>query len=107
MRWVGRKPSESRTVLTPSNVKEGSFIRHYPDGRLVGVEPGCEMLFRPEPPDTRGDGTVPHQSGAGPAGNIRQLFETRGYDHQGSYRSEDMLMLTLRLIVRIVQGISQ
>jgi len=107
VRWVGRKPSESRTVLTPSNVKEGSFIRHYPDGRLVGVEPGCEMLFRPEPPDTRGDGTVPHQSGAGPAGNIRQLFETRGYDHQGSYRSEDMLMLTLRLIVRIVQGISQ
>jgi hypothetical protein len=48
--------------------------------------------------------TVPHQSGAGPAGKVQQLFETRGYDHQHCY-NEDMLMLTLRLIVRIVQGL--
>lgn len=105
VRWVGRKPPESRAALTPASVKDGKFIRHYPNGRLVGVEPGGQMLFRPEPPDTRGDGTVPNQSGAGPAGKIQQLFETRGYDHQGSYKSEDMLMLTLRLIVRIVQGL--
>lgn len=105
VRWVGRKPAESRIALTPANVGTGKFIRHYPDGRLIGVESGCQMLFRPEPPDTRGDGTVPYQSGAGPAGKIRHLFETRGFDHQGSYNSEDMLMLTLRLIVRIVQGL--
>lgn len=104
VRWVGYKPPGSRSTLTPARVKEGKFIRHYPDGRLVDIEPGCQMLFRPEPPDSRGDGTVPHQSGAGPAGKIQQLFETRGYDHQGSYNTEDMLMLTLRLIVRIIQG---
>lgn len=107
VRWVGRKPPTLHISLTPANVSTGKFIRHYPDGRLVGVEPGCQILFRPEPPDTRGDGTVPHQSGAGPAGKIRRLFETRGFDHQGSYNSEDMLMLTQRLIVRIVQGLSR
>ena len=62
------------------------------------------MFFRPEPPDACGDRTVPYQSGAGPAGKVEHLFETRGYDHQGSYNNDDMLMLTLRLVVRIVQG---
>jgi hypothetical protein len=50
---------------------------------------------------------VPHQSGAGPAGKVQHLFETRGYDHQGSYNNDDMLMLTLRLVVRIVQAVSR
>jgi hypothetical protein len=63
------------------------------------------MTFKPEPGDTRGDGTVPCQSGAGPAGKVRQLFETRGYDHQGSYNNHDMLMLTLHLIVKIAQEV--
>jgi hypothetical protein len=63
------------------------------------------LHFKPEPPDTRGDRTVPRQSGAGPADKVQHLFETRGYGHQGAYNNEDMLMLTLRLVVRIVQGI--
>jgi pimeloyl-ACP methyl ester carboxylesterase len=108
VRWVGRKPSGSRTALTPVNVKAGTFSRHDPEGgRLVEIEPGCQMLFKPDPPDTRGDRTVPYQSGAGPGGKVQHLFETRGYDHQGSYNNEDMLMLTLRLIVRIVQGLPE
>ena len=105
VRWVGRKQSASRTVLTPANVSAGKFSRHDPEGgRLVDVQPGCPVLFKPDPPDAHGDRTVPHQSGAGPAGKIRHLFETRGYDHQGSYNNEDILLLTLRLVVRIVQG---
>jgi hypothetical protein len=47
---------------------------------------------------------VPSESGAGPAGKVQHLFETRGYDHQGAFNNEDVLMLTLRLVVRIVQG---
>jgi hypothetical protein len=35
---------------------------------------------------------------------VQHLFQTQGYNHQGSYNNEDMLMLTLRLVVRIVQG---
>jgi hypothetical protein len=47
---------------------------------------------------------VPAPSGAGPAGKVQHLFRTQGYDHQGAYNNDDMLMLTLRLVVRIVQG---
>jgi pimeloyl-ACP methyl ester carboxylesterase len=108
IRWVGRRQAGLRTVLTPANVGAGKLSRHDPDGgRFVDVDPECSVLFKPDPPETRGDRTVPHQSGAGPAGKVQHLFETRGYDHQGSYNNEDMLMLTLRLIVRIVQGVSR
>lgn len=106
VRWVGQRQSGSRTVLTTANVSTGKFSRHDPGGgRLVDVDPKCSVLFKPDPPDARGDRTVPHQSGAGPAGKVQHLFETRGYDHQGSYNNSDMLLLTLRLIVRIVQGL--
>jgi pimeloyl-ACP methyl ester carboxylesterase len=105
VRWVGRRTSGLRTVLTPANVSAGKLSLHDPEGgRLVEVDHDCAVLFKPDPPDARGDRTVPHQSGAGPAGKVQQLFETRGYDHQHCY-NEDMLMLTLRLIVRIVQGL--
>jgi hypothetical protein len=94
------------TALTPANIKNAKFAARQPGGmRLVDVDPVCSVLFKPEPPDCRGDRTVPSQSGAGPAGKVQLLFETKGYDHQGAFNHEDMLMLTLRLVDRIVQGI--
>jgi pimeloyl-ACP methyl ester carboxylesterase len=103
--WLGRRESGLRTVLTRANVSRAKLMRHHPEGgRHVEVDRECSILFKPEPPDCRGDRTVPFQSGAGPAGKVQHLFETHGYDHQGSYNNEDMLMLTLRLVVRIVQG---
>jgi hypothetical protein len=106
VRWLGRKESGSGAVLTRSNVSRAKFIRHHPDGeRVVAVDPGFAVRFVPEPPDSRGDGTVPGQSGVGPGGKVQLLFETRGYDHQTSFKNDSMLMLTLRLIVRIVQGL--
>jgi pimeloyl-ACP methyl ester carboxylesterase len=105
VRWLGRKESGLRTALTPANVSQANLTRNQRDGgRLVDVDPECSLLLRPEPPDSRGDSTVPSQSGAGPAGKVQHLFQTQGYNHQGSYNNEDMLMLTLRLVVRIVQG---
>jgi pimeloyl-ACP methyl ester carboxylesterase len=104
MRWVGRI-EVGRTVLTAANVAQAELSVNYVEGaRLVTVEHDSQVLFKPETGDTRGDATVPHQSGAGPAGKVKQLFETRGYDHQGSYKHDDILMLTLRLIVKIVHG---
>lgn len=104
VRWVGRVEA-GRTPLTVANVAKATLSVNYSEGaRLVTVEHLTDVIFKPEPGDTRGDGTVPHQSGAGPAGKVRQLFETQGYDHQGSYNHDDMLLLTLRLIVKIVQG---
>jgi pimeloyl-ACP methyl ester carboxylesterase len=105
VRWLGRKETGLHTALTPANVNQAKFTAFQPQGgRLVDVDPACSLLFRPEPPDSRGDRTVPSESGAGPAGKVQHLFETRGYDHQGAFNNEDVLMLTLRLVVRIVQG---
>lgn len=105
VRWVGQIES-GRTPLTVANVTNAKLtLTHVEGARLVTVENDSRVLFRPEPGDTRGDGTVPHQSGAGPVGKVKRLFETHGYDHQGSFNHDDMLMLTLRLIVKIVQGV--
>lgn len=104
VRWVGRTDAGG-TALTAANVANAKFRLNHVEGRLVTVAEGSQILFRPEPGDTRGDGTVPHQSGAGLAESVRRLFETHGYDHQGSYNHNEMLMLTLRLIVKIVQGV--
>lgn len=102
--WVARQTSSTGAVLTPSNVEKAQVVSHTNGGgRIVIVEGKTELRFEPEEQDTQGDGTVPRQSGAGPAGKIKQLFETRGYSHQESFKGEDMLMLTQYLIVKIVQ----
>jgi hypothetical protein len=104
VRWVAQLRSGSATALTASNVAAAQYLGHTKEGRrFVLVDGKTELHFEPERQDTRGDGTVPHQSGAGPADKVKQVFATRGYDHQASYNSPDMVLLTLRLIVKIVQ----
>ena len=104
VRWVARQPAGAAIALTTGNVGTADFRGHTPRGqRRVRVEEKAELLFELEEQDVRGDGTVPHQSGRGPSGKVKQVFATQGYDHQGSYNHPDMLMLTLRLIVKIVQ----
>lgn len=104
VRWVAQLQSGSETAMTASNVAAAQYLGHTQDGgRFVLVEGKTELHFQPEPQDTRGDGTVPHQSGEGPAGKVKQVFATRGYDHQGCYNCPDMILLTLRLIAKIVQ----
>jgi hypothetical protein len=94
-------------VVTAANLGAARFLGHTPAGqRRVRVEGKAELLFELQEQDARGDGTVPHQSGTGPSGKVRQVFATQGYDHQGSYKNQDMQMLTLRLIVKIVQEMS-
>jgi pimeloyl-ACP methyl ester carboxylesterase len=107
VRWVARQPTGPGVVVTAANVGAARFLGHTPLGqRRVRVEGKAELLFELEEQDARGDGTVPHQSGTGPSGKVRQIFATQGYDHQGSYKNQDVLMLTLRLIVKIVQEMS-
>lgn len=107
VRWVALQPSGSATALTPANLSAARYIGQSATGqRRVLVEGQTELRFSPDQQDARGDGTVPHQSGAGPAGKVKQMFATGGYDHQGSYNNEHMLMLTLRLINKIVQEIA-
>lgn len=60
--------------------------------------------FHIQPQDAPGDGTVNWQSGEAPGLNIKRLFCTTGYDHQGSYNDPNMRQLTFHLICKIVQG---
>lgn len=69
----------------------------------VFKSPVHSILFTPGEQDTSGDGTVSQQSGAGPAGKVRRIFRTNGFDHQSSYANEDMLKLTHHLICKIAQ----
>jgi len=104
VRWVARQQAGTTTVVTAANVSAARFIGHTGLGqRRVRLEGKTELLFGLEEQDARGDGTVPYQSGTGPRGKAKQVFATQGYDHQGSYKHPDMLLLTLRLVVKIVQ----
>lgn len=104
VRWVAWQQAGAATVVTAINVGAAAFLGHTELGqRRVRLEGKADLLFALEQQDARGDGTVPHQSGTGPRGKVRQVFATQGYDHQGSYKHSDMLMLTLRLVVKIVQ----
>jgi pimeloyl-ACP methyl ester carboxylesterase len=107
LRWSAPQRTGAALALTSANLAAARNIGNAPGGaRRVIVEEKSHLQFEPEPQESAGDGTVPHQSGAGPADKIKQIFATRGYDHQGAYNDEHMLMLTLRLIVRIVQELS-
>ena len=104
VRWVAWQQAGAVTAVTAANVGAAGFLNHTVLGqRRVRLEGKSELLFALEQQDARGDGTVPQQSGTGPRGKVRQVFATQGYDHQGSYKHPDMLMLTLRLVVKIVQ----
>ena len=107
VRWVARQGPGSACALTTANLAAATFLSHTASGqRRVLVEGKAELHFDPEGQDVGGDGTVPRLSGAGVASHVKQVFATRGYDHQGSYKNEDMLKLTLHLVVKIVQEMS-
>lgn len=105
IRLVAHQQGASATAFTAANLTSARFIGRTSRGqRRILVEGKTELQFEPESQDSRGDGTVPHQSGgAGLANKVKQVFATQGYDHQGSYNNNDMVMLTLRLIVKIAQ----
>ncbi len=105
--WVGHYPPHSPTPLTPASVRAGRHVGNTYDGqRRVLINGKTELRFEPASQESNGDGTVPYQSGAVPLGKVRQVFATRDFDHQGAYKNDAMLLLTLRLVVKIVQGMA-
>ncbi len=101
--WIARDPG-SGAVFTEANLRDASWSDYGPNGgRRVRVEGRSDLLFVPARQDTAGDGTVPLQSGAAPSGKVRQTFEMRGFDHQGSFNHEPVLLLTQHLIAKLVQ----
>lgn len=106
--WVARQQAGAGAPLSASSVAKATFLGRGKDGqRRVLVEGKTKFEFALEAQDAAGDGTVPRQSGAGATPHsVKQVFATRGYDHQDSYNNEDILKLTLRLIVKIAQEMS-
>lgn len=99
-RWNAAKSSTAppQGVLTT-----GTIVRSDVEtaSRTVKFSNGATIQFTHSVQDGPGDGTVPSQSGMGPARGVKHLFNTQGYDHQGSYANVPMLALTLQLIARI------
>jgi hypothetical protein len=106
MRWVARDPAAG-AVFTESNLR-GAALTGYREtvGRRVKVEGKTALDFVPARQDIGGDGTVPPQSGTGPRGKIKQLFEIRGLDHQGTFKNEAVLLLTQHLVAKLVQELA-
>jgi pimeloyl-ACP methyl ester carboxylesterase len=107
IRWVAEEPASAvSTALSASAIRDAKFIECGDDGsRTVELEGGYRLRFTPEPQDAPGDGTVPQQSGAGPARSVAQIFPSRGFGHQDSFQNHSMVLLTRHLIVKIVQGL--
>ncbi len=105
IRWVAHEPpANTNTPMTAANIKNAKSLVHEPDGaRTVEVEGKFVLTFAVEPQESSGDDTVSHHSGEGPVGKIKQLFATRGYRHQESYKNRDSILLTHYCIVKIVQ----
>jgi len=103
IRWIARDPGNG-AVFTEANVR-GAALTGYREtvGRRIKVEGKTVLDVVPALQDVGGDGTVPPQSGAGPRGKVKQLFEVRGIDHQGAFNKESILLLTQHLVVKLVQ----
>lgn len=106
MRWVARDPGQG-AVFTEGNLRSAAFAGFRETvGRRVKVEGKTTLEFVPARQDSAGDGTVPHQSGAGPRGKVKQLFEIRGLDHQGTFKNETTVLLTQHLIAKLSQELA-
>jgi hypothetical protein len=83
-------------------LKEGMLEDSDLDGRRQVRSQGNQKLhFSPSAQDSRGDGTVPFQSGKAPEGKAIRIMGTTGYDHQGGYNNASMVCLTLLLVSRL------
>lgn len=103
VRWVVRDPGNG-AVFTEANLRGAGFAGYRETvGRRITVEGKTALDAVPAYQDVGGDGTVPAESGAGPRGKVKQLFEIRGIDHQGAFKNESILMLTQHLVAKLVQ----
>jgi hypothetical protein len=103
VRWVARDPGAG-AVFTESNLRDAALTGYRETvGRRVKVEGTASLDFVPARQDIGGDGTVPSQSGAGPRGKVKHLFELRGFDHQEAFNNEAVLLLTQHLVAKLVQ----
>jgi pimeloyl-ACP methyl ester carboxylesterase len=109
IRWVAHESTANTKIpVTTANIKAAKCVAQGPDGiRQVKVENKMTLAFSVEPQESAGDDTVSQDSGAAPNGKIKQLFATRGYRHQESYKHRDTILLTCYCIVKVVQELDK
>jgi pimeloyl-ACP methyl ester carboxylesterase len=109
IRWVAQESmADTKIPVTAANIKAAKSVTQESDGvRQVKIEDRMTLSFSVEPQESAGDDTVSQQSGAAPNGKIKQLFATRGYRHQESYKHRDTILLTCYCIVKIVQELGK
>lgn len=101
--WMARDPANGG-VFTEANLRTATRVGYEPSGgRRVRVEGRNDLHFVPARQDAAGDGTVPYQSGIAPKEHAKQVFEIRGFDHQGAFKHDSVLLLTQHLIAKLVQ----
>lgn len=101
--WTARDPA-SGAVFTDKNVRAAALAGYAAaGGRRVSVEGRPALDFAPGQQDAAGDGTVSFQSGAAPLGKVAQLFDMRGFDHQGAFDHQAVLLLTQHLVAKLAQ----
>lgn len=107
VRWLAHTGKfEGAAFASPGDAQQARPLGStFPGGRNVETQAGATLYFEPAAQAARGDNTVPAESGAGPAGKIRQLFRTGGYGHAASCNDEAMQLLTQYLIAKIVQEV--
>lgn len=109
IRWVAQASGSSvQLPMTATNIQGARYLAHAPDGtRKVEIEGKAILAFSVARQDSVGDDTVSQGSGAGPGGKVRQLFATRGYRHQESFKGHDSILLTCYCIVKVVQELNK
>lgn len=104
--WIADdKAAAGRVALSPAALLNGKFRGLRPDGQREVEVGGCVLAFDIAAQDVAGDGTVPEKSGACTGSQLKQVFATRGYEHQDSYQPDHILLLTQHLIAKIVQEV--
>jgi pimeloyl-ACP methyl ester carboxylesterase len=109
IRWVAQESrADMKIPVTAANIKAAKSVLQESNGvRQVKIEDRMTLSFSVEPQESAGDDTVSQASGAAPNGKIKQLFATRGYRHQESYKHRDTILLTCYCIVKVVQELGK
>lgn len=73
--------------------------------RYIALSNGSLMPLTISKQDVTGDGTVPNLSGVAPLRdkNIKQVFQMKGFDHQGGFNNDHTRLCTLYSIVKIIK----
>jgi pimeloyl-ACP methyl ester carboxylesterase len=109
IRWMAHASRDNAQIpITAANIGKAKYLSHTSDGtRTVEIEGKTSLVFSVERQDAAGDDTVAYRSGDGPGSKVKQLFATRGYRHQESYKHHDTILLTCYCIVKVVQEMAQ